>query len=80
MEVADGNDYIDYSTETKETSLLRYEIHNTEVWIIVVIGVASLMCCICCLSCFYNFRIIKNPTKAPFPVPPCCPNCLFPRP
>lgn len=62
MKVAEGNDFIDYSEEEKEVSLLRYQIANTEAWIIVVIVVVSLISCICCLSCFYNIKLVKNPT------------------
>lgn len=48
------------------------------VWIIIVIVIAALMCCICSLSCFYNYKVFRT-RVAPFWVPSFCPDCLFPR-
>ena len=77
-EVADGNDYRDYLLDDGDPTVSRWKWAHMNVWATVVIVVASLMCLICTLSCYYNYRIFRT-GEQPCPVPPCCPDCLFPR-
>lgn len=56
----------------------KYGWINMNLWVIIAIVVAALMCCICSLSCFYNYKVLRT-RVAPFWVPSFCPDCLFPR-
>lgn len=76
--VADGNDYKDYLLDTGEPAITRVKWVHMHVWLTIMIVIASIMCAICTCSCYYNWKIFRT-QEQPFPVPPCCPECLFPR-
>jgi hypothetical protein len=77
-DLAGGNDYLDYLEGNGGSSIENIGWLNMHMWTIIVIVVACFMSCICGMSCFYNYRVFRKKSP-PFWVPPCCPNCLFPR-
>ena len=74
--MADGNDYKDYLLDDGDPDIIKWG--HMKLWVWIVIGVASLICCVCSCSCFYNYSIVRT-REPPFWVPPCCPDCLFPK-
>ena len=77
-DVADGNDYRDYQENEDDPSSNRFKGTSMATWVIIVIVVASVLCCICSMSCYYNYKIFKT-GEQPWNVPTFCPECLFPR-
>ncbi len=61
------------------------ELSVAEIIVIVVI-ILMLLCCMSIIV-YYNYKAsvtaftyqVCKTNKAPFPVPVCCPSCLFPR-
>ena len=79
LNVAKGNDFVDYSKlYIDDDDLKEWHFTHMHFFLFGLIVLILILASICSLSCYYHYKVLRT-HEVPFKVPRFCPECLFPH-